>query len=83
MVNLTVRNIPDEVHRALRLRAAAHGRSAEAELRSIIAEAVLPPGRVELGSVLVEIGREVALGDDEVDALAARDRTPVRPMEFG
>ena len=28
MPSITVRNVPDEVHRALRLRAARHGRSA-------------------------------------------------------
>lgn len=31
MAMLTVRNIPDEVHRALRVRAAQHGHSMEAE----------------------------------------------------
>src|SRR6218665_87566 len=39
---LTVRNIPDEVHRALRVRAAEHGRSAEAEVREILSAALLP-----------------------------------------
>ena len=38
MGQLTVRNIPDEIIRALRLRAARHGRSAEAEHRLILAE---------------------------------------------
>jgi plasmid stability protein len=36
MAMLTVRNVPDEVHRALRVRAALHGRSAEAEVRDIL-----------------------------------------------
>ncbi|MFV0372970.1 FitA-like ribbon-helix-helix domain-containing protein, partial [Microbacterium sp.] len=36
MAVLTVRNVPDEVHRALRVRAAEHGRSAEAEVREIL-----------------------------------------------
>lgn len=34
MHNLTVRNLPDETHRALRVRAARHGRSTEAEVRA-------------------------------------------------
>ena len=38
MKNMVVRNLPDEVHRAIKERAAAHGRSAEAELRAIITE---------------------------------------------
>lgn len=33
---ITVRNLPDETHRALRLRAAQHGRSTEAEVRDIL-----------------------------------------------
>ncbi|WP_415859309.1 FitA-like ribbon-helix-helix domain-containing protein, partial [Burkholderia multivorans] len=32
---ITVRNLSDEVHRALRIRAAQHGRSTEAEVRDI------------------------------------------------
>jgi plasmid stability protein len=38
MATLTVRNLPDDVHRALRLRAAEHGRSTEGEVRAILAE---------------------------------------------
>nr|WP_275668108.1 Arc family DNA-binding protein [Nitrincola tibetensis] len=33
---LTVRNLPDEVHKALRIRAAYNGRSMEAEVRQIL-----------------------------------------------
>lgn len=33
MAMLTVRNLPDEVHRALRVQAALHGHSTEAEVR--------------------------------------------------
>ena len=33
MAMLTVRNLPDDVHRALRVQAALHGRSTEAEVR--------------------------------------------------
>ena len=36
MAILTVRNVPDDVHRALRVRAAKHGRSTEAEVREIV-----------------------------------------------
>ena len=36
MVALTVRNLGDDVVRALRIRAAEHGRSAEAEHREIL-----------------------------------------------
>ena len=37
MPSVTVRNVLDEVHRALKVLAAQHGRSAEAEVRDILA----------------------------------------------
>jgi antitoxin FitA len=40
MPTLTVRNLPDDVHAALRVRAAKAGRSMEEEARQLIAEAV-------------------------------------------
>jgi plasmid stability protein len=36
MATVNVRNLPDAVHRALRVRAAHHGRSTEAEIRFIL-----------------------------------------------
>lgn len=42
MPAVTVRNLSDETHRALRLRAAHHGRSGEAEIRDTIESAALP-----------------------------------------
>lgn len=41
MVQLTVRNVDDEVVRALKQRAARHGRSAEAEHRDILRKSLL------------------------------------------
>ena len=38
MAQLTVRQVPDDIVKALRMRAARHGRSAEAELRLILAQ---------------------------------------------
>jgi antitoxin FitA len=40
MAQLTVRKVPDDIVRALRMRAARHGRSAEAELRLILAQSL-------------------------------------------
>jgi plasmid stability protein len=40
LATLTVRNLDDEVVRALRIRAAEHGRSAEAEHREILRQAL-------------------------------------------
>jgi plasmid stability protein len=69
MAVLTVRNVPDEVHRALRMRAAKHGRSTEAEVRAILASAVKPEGRVHLGTLMYEIGRKAGLTNEDVNAL--------------
>ena len=84
MPSITVRNIPDEVHRAIRVRAAMHGRSAEAEVRSILEQAAKPEGRLKLGTLLASIAREAGGLSDEELALFddARDRTPAEPMRF-
>lgn len=83
MAALTVRNIPEEVHRALRVRAAEQGRSMEAEVREIIASAVIPGRRVLMGDALAEIGRDLGLTDEEATSLdSSRDRTPAAPLEM-
>jgi antitoxin FitA len=80
MPAVTIRNLSDEIHRALRVRAAHHGRSTEAEIRDILEAAVRPSQRVKLGSLLVDIGREADLSDRDVEALQQRDRTPAEPV---
>ncbi len=45
MATLNLRNIPDSVHRQLRIRAAKHGQSMEREARQILQEAVAAPAR--------------------------------------
>lgn len=83
MAVLTVRKLSDDVHRALRLRAASHGRSTEAEVREILAAAVKPVDRVRLGDALSSLGRDVGLSDEEVDRLEeARDKTPAEPAKL-
>lgn len=82
MAVLTVRNLPDEVHRALRMRAADHGRSTEAEVRAILEEAVKPTGSLRLGSLLQAIGREAKLTDAQVDLISQRDRSLPREISF-
>lgn len=78
MTAITVRNVPDEVHRALRARAATHGRSTEAEIRNILETAVKPEGRIKLGSLLADIGRELG----GIDLKVERDKTPAEPLGF-
>lgn len=83
MAMLTVRNLPEEVHRALRVRAAQHGLSTEAEVREILAVAVKPESRVRLGEALAALGRKIGLTNEDVDALQqARDKTPAEPLRF-
>ncbi len=84
MPSITVRNIPDEVHRAIRVRAAMHGRSAEAEVRDILEQAAKPEGRLKLGTLLASIAREAGGLTNEELALFenARDKTPAQPMRF-
>ncbi|MGB3831483.1 MAG: plasmid stabilization protein [Mesorhizobium sp.] len=85
MPSLTIRNLSAETHRALKIRAARHGRSTEAEVRDILEQAARPEDRVRLGSLLAEIGREARLSPEEqavFDAAVARDRTPAQPLDF-
>ena len=83
MAVLTVRNLPDEVHRALRVQAARHGRSTEAEVRDILEKAVKPAGRVRLGDALAKLGRELGLTDDDFAAFErVREKAPAEPLKF-
>lgn len=78
MAAVTVRNISDETHRALKLRAMKNGRSTEAEIRHILEKAVLTDNRLKLGSALANIGRE--FGGIELDF--KRDQTATKPADF-
>ena len=84
MASITIRNVPEEVHRAIRVRAAVHGRSTEAEIRSILEQAAKPEGRLKLGSLLTSIAREAGgLSESEAEAInQLRDKTPAEPMDF-
>ncbi|WP_142809939.1 FitA-like ribbon-helix-helix domain-containing protein [Tepidiphilus olei] len=83
MPSVTIRNLPDEVHRAIRARAARHGRSIEAELRAILEAAVRPQNRVKLRSMLAAAGREVGLTEEDFALLeSVREQTPARAASF-
>lgn len=77
-----MRNVPDELHRALQIRAKHQNRSMESEVRAILEEAVLPKGRIKLGTLLHDIGRQANLSDDELMNFDQRDRTPAEPPSF-
>lgn len=83
MANLTVRNLPDDVHRALRVQAAQHGCSTEAEVRAILANAVKPDQRLLMGDALEALGRKIGLTDEDAEALnGIRSKTSAEPMKF-
>lgn len=87
MAAVTIRNLSEEAHRALKLRAARHNRSTEAEMRAILEAAALPEGRVRLGTALAEISRKHGVTNADVQALEealeqVRDRRPAEPMIF-
>lgn len=76
MSSVTVRNLPEATHRALKHRAAQHGRSTEAEIRHIL-EAAVRPGN-GLGSALRAIGRNLG----GIELKLERDRTRVAAAGF-
>lgn len=83
MAILTVRNLPDDVHRALRVRAAQHGRSTEAEVREILAATVKPEKRVRMGDALAAIGRNIGLTNEDFAVFErVRDKTAAKPLNF-
>lgn len=77
---MTVRNIPDEVRDALKRRAKLHGRSAEAEVREILRETLLPKERLKIGTELAKFGRELA--EAGIVFEPPRDTTPARYVDF-
>ena len=83
MPAVTIRNLPEATHRALKLRAAAHGRSTEGEMRHILETAVRPDNRLLLGSALAESSRRLGVTNADIDALdQTRDKAPAKPMSF-
>ncbi|MBK1622173.1 FitA-like ribbon-helix-helix domain-containing protein [Afifella marina] len=83
MPAVTIRNLSDETHRALKVRAAQHGRSTEAEMRDILEAAVRPAERLRLGSALSALSRKAGLTNADFEALEqARDKTTATPMSF-
>jgi len=78
MAAVTIRNIPEKTHRALKLRAARNGRSTEAEIRKILQDTVSPSTELGLGSQLAALGRKYG----GIDLKFKRDPRPVEPADF-
>lgn len=87
MAAVTIRNLSEETHRALKVRAAQHNRSTESEIRAILEAAVRPEGRLLLGTALSDASRKMGLTNADIEALEqtleqVRDRRPAEPMTF-
>ena len=67
---ITIRKLPESAKQRLRMRAAAHGRSMEAEARTILLDALEQTQRVDLSWIeqLIAVGDEVGGVDLEVPA---------------
>lgn len=84
MASITIRNLNDDTKKRLRLRAAEHGRSLEAEVRDILdqtARASKAPAPMN-GLDLFKPIRDVVEKYGSVE-LEIPPRTPVRDPEFG
>ncbi|HEY2574759.1 MAG TPA: Arc family DNA-binding protein [Streptosporangiaceae bacterium] len=79
MAAVSIRNLDDHVQERLRMRAAGHGRSMEAEIRAILTEAVKEPGE-ETGLLGALMERFSAIGGVDLD-IPARATAP-RVVEF-
>ena len=76
MPSMTLRNLPEDVHRRIRVYAAERGLNTEAAVRRLLDEATQPAER--LGDIVTAFARE--LSADFPDA--PRDRAPIEPADF-
>jgi antitoxin FitA len=75
---ITIRNLSDATHRALKARPAASHRSTEAEVSAILDAVVAPPGRVKVGSLLASIGQEAG----GIELAVTREKTSREPLDL-
>jgi plasmid stability protein len=79
MATLTIRGLDDETHARLRVLAAQHGRSMEAEVRAILAERLASPTPdFGLGSHIH--ARFAGLGGADLDLPARNDLPRAAPL---
>ena len=80
MATLTIRGLNDKVHARLRVQAARHGRSMEAEVRAILTDQLAPTSaQGGLGTRIHNLFADLDEGDEL--ELPAREGTP-RAAEF-
>ena len=83
---ITIRNIPEDVHNNLRIRAKQNKRSTEAEVRAILEDAVQPQKNYSgAGKVFAELRKKIRLTEEEcetINGVRAAERVFVEPIGF-
>ncbi len=77
MAAVSIRDLDDVVKERLRVRAAEHGRSLEAEIRLILTQVVRGPGEHHLGLAILD-----AFDDDDVELDLPPRSSPARGPDF-
>ena len=79
----TLRNLPADLHRALRTQATLSGRSTEAEVCEILASAVKPEVRGCLGEALAAMSRDIGLTNEHFEVFdRIWEKVPAVPLGF-
>ena len=80
MATLTIRDLDEELRASLRVRAARHGRSMEAEVREILRDALTrPPAADQLGTRIRQRFATIDGADLEMSARTDRPRPATLP----
>lgn len=79
MAVISIDNLPDDIHRALTVRAGLHGRSVEGEILAILDAAVRPEPKIGMGDALASLGRKIGIKNDGVVVL---EQVPAEPVKF-
>lgn len=74
MAVMTIRNLDDDVRDRLRVRAAEHGRSMEAEIRAILTEAVSSSAERTLADLLLDLSEVAGDGMFEIPERIRQER---------
>jgi plasmid stability protein len=82
MANMTVRNVEDETKQLLRLRAARHGNSLEAELRLILRDAALERDEAPRPNNLYDAVRELVEPHGGFEIPIPTRQPAARPIPF-
>lgn len=80
MPTMTIRNIPDIIHNAIKARARMNNRSAEAEVRALLEKTMLEEPSIKLGDRLHAIFAETGLTEEEYTIICQRSEQTERDL---